>query len=209
MDKEEILDVLLDVDLLSKYSELIPNSYKSTYNQTLGNIKSKLNKLKNEFEENKSKDISMMDNMTKPEYKSIKTFLPSDIYTEIFEDVLDSIIPITDNENSETTLKDLFKAQDKFFLDFIEIYQNLDNEKKISFKKNKNDIPNRGWVKIGEILTNSKIISLDSLKEALEYQNTKSGIFVGEAMIELKLITESILRKSLKAQRWIFKICEK
>ena len=45
MDKEEILDLISDIDLLSKYAEFIPNSYKASYNQNLVRIKAKINLL--------------------------------------------------------------------------------------------------------------------------------------------------------------------
>lgn len=209
MNKDELQDLIMDIELLYKYSEFIPNSYKSSYSQNLDNIKNKLDKFKANIPKlkisNKSENIQ---ELSKPDYKSIRTFLPDGVYTEIFYDVIDSIIPYSENEDKKS-LKELFLSQDRIFLDFIEYYQNQDEKNDLNFKKNKLEIANRGWIKLGEILTNSSIITSDNLKKALDYQGKKPDLFIGESLIELGNIKEIALKKALKCQRWLFKICEK
>lgn len=209
MDKEEILDLISDIDLLSKYSEFIPNSYKASYNQNLVRIKSKINLLNDEISNKvmleKTQETEVIE---KPSYQNIRTYLPDGIYKEIFHDVIESIIPVID-ENNKLTLKDLFLAQNKSFLDFIEHYQQLDEIQNINFEKNKLEIENRGWIKVGEILTNSLVIDNTMLKTSLEYQSNKPDFFIGESLIELKMISPNTLKRALKLQRWLFKISEK
>lgn len=202
MDKEKILDLILDIDLLYKYSEFIPSSYKSTYEQSLNNIKSQLKNLT----DLNTNNLEQLDNIDKEENIGQTVIFLENNYTKIFEDVLDCIL-VTDTNNNTLSLNELLKNQSNSFLDFIDYYQKLESNKEIKFSKSKIDIPNRGWIKTGEILINSGLIDLDSLKKSIEYQNNKDGLFLGEAMIEFKLLNENNLRKALKAQRWIFKIC--
>lgn len=204
MDKEKILDILQDLDLLNKYSEFIPESYKHTYNQILDNIKSQVVDLK-------SGNNSLNLNSNRVSKENFNTSIENRVkfidknYTKIFDIVLDSIIVQSDNK--ENTLNSLLKKSDKNILDFLENYEILEKNKEITFSKNVSEIPNRGWIKIGEILINAGLISLENLKEAINYQNSKSDLFLGQSLIELKFLNQSDLRKALKVQRWIFKVC--
>ncbi len=207
MNKDELQDLISDIELLYKYSEFIPTSYKSSYNQNLNNIKLKLSGIEVAKKDEKNTIFEVTKDTLKNEYRNIRTFVSEEIYKEIFYDVIDSIVPYI--ENSKKSLKDLFLVQDKPFLDFIEYYQAIYEKDNKVFKKNKSDIANRGWIKIGEILINSGIINSDMLKEALEYQTKRGDLFIGESLIELLTIKEVDLRKALKCQRWLFKLCER
>lgn len=203
MDNEKILDLIVDIDLLYKYAEFIPNSYKSTFNQSLNNIKLQLKELiitKTTKEDDTASSPNIYD-------QSLITNQLENTYTKVFEEVLEFIL-VTNNTNEKNSLKNLLKDQDKSFLDFIDYYQDLESKKEISFSKSDKKLPNRGWIKTGELLINSGVIDLDSLERAINHKNSKNDLFLGEAMIELKVLNENNLRKALKTQRWLFKICE-
>lgn len=195
MDKEKIFDIVQDLELLNKYSEFIPESYRHTYNQILDKARSDL---KNIISDNTNIKENFKQN-------NISVFIEKN-YTKIFDKVLDSISAKINDE--EKSLGLLLKESEKETLDFFEYFETLEKNKKVSFSKIENDIPNRGWIKIGEILINSGLITLDNLKTAIEYQSSKPDLFLGESLIELKLLDNANLRKALKAQRWLSKICE-
>jgi len=113
--------------------------------------------------------------------------------------------------DGNSSLNQLYKSHAhnyKNFIDFASLLYQLELDKFISFVKTQKNVPFRGWVKIGEILSEGNVISDFNVSKALNYQKEKRGKFLGELMLELKMLDEDLLRNSLKIQRWLSKLSE-
>ena len=53
---------------------------------------------------------------------------------------------------------------------------------------------------LGELLIECKLISRENLEEALQIQNDKSGVLIGQVLVQMGLITEEAIAQALTAQ---------
>src|SRR5690606_9558197 len=95
----------------------------------------------------------------------------------------------------------------KDFFEFAEVFYNLELDKYISFIRT-GEIKNKGWIRLGELLTGSKTVSVMDLEQGLNEQKQKRA-YIGETLMKLGFIDEDTLRFSLKYQRWFSKTFEK
>ena len=54
--------------------------------------------------------------------------------------------------------------------------------------------------KLGELLVECKLISRENLDEALQIQTEKSGVLIGQVLVDMGLITEDAIAQALTAQ---------
>ena len=54
--------------------------------------------------------------------------------------------------------------------------------------------------KLGELLVECKLISREELDEALQIQTEKSGVLIGQVLVQMGLITENAIAQALTAQ---------
>jgi len=118
-------------------------------------------------------------------------------------------LKLIDGNSNLNQLYKLHAHHYKNFIDFASFLYQLELDKFIYFVKIQNNIPFRGWVKIGEILSEGNVITEMNLSKAINYQKERRGKFLGELMLELKMIDDDNLRNGLKIQRWLSKLTEK
>lgn len=99
------------------------------------------------------------------------------------------------------------------FVEFTNIFYKLALDKYLSFVKLTEQVDNNGWIRLGDILVEGKIISEADLNKAVMYQKERKAIpnkrmFIGEAMLELNFLDENTLRNALKIQKWFSKLSE-
>jgi len=58
-------------------------------------------------------------------------------------------------------------------------------------------------LRIGQLLLNRRAITRTQLEDALSYQQQNTGCRLGEALIAIGAIDESLLKRVLRQQRWL------
>jgi CheY-specific phosphatase CheX len=150
----------------------------------------------------------------------------------LFSNVLESLVPkLTDEGHNiladlsfsidlykilkmiddKTPIYQLFLAEGhnyKNFLEFMSPFLQLEAEKYITLVKNKEQVQNKGWIRIGEIFSEGKVTSPINIDKAFNHQKTKKDFLIGEALVDLKCITQNSLKEGLRIQRWLSKVTE-
>lgn len=134
--------------------------------------------------------------------------------------IIDLSLPIEIYEtlkiiNDKDSIYKLYKEKNpnKNFIDFINPFYKLEIEKQLVFTKKEHHVENNGWIYLGDLLVEGNLISESDLNKAtLRQKNKKNfsskGIFLGESLMELQILTEDTLRDALKIQKWLSKLSE-
>lgn len=169
-----------------------------------------------QFEEEPSPLVLKPDIPQKPTFSMVMGFLIPKLTDEGKKMMGDLSLPIEHYKtlkliDGTSTFFDLFSNHVhnyKNFIHFASLIFQFELDKYVYFVKNQSVIQNRGWVRLGEIFCDSKVVSELNVSKAATYQKNKRGMFIGEAMVELKFINDDELRNGLKIQRWISRLCE-
>lgn len=213
-----ISNLLEEFDSLYRFSEFLPIELRLEYISKIELLRDKISG--NNIYLNNEKQITnttKKDNLSSENNVSSFKMVTSCLIPNIINDKIknneydDQYLSLINSIDGKASIYDLYSnnvENYKNFFDFASLLYQLESKQDISFTKKECSIHDRGWLKIGEILSNSDIISQKEISDALSHQENKQNIFIGEAMIDLKLINDITLRDSLKIQRWIFKIAE-
>jgi CheY-specific phosphatase CheX len=149
-----------------------------------------------------------------------------------FASILESLVPVITDEgknkisdlsfsielykilkmiDNKTNIHELFKHYGhdyKNFLEFFGLFMQLETDRYITFAKTREQLQNHGWIRIGEILSEGKVTSLVNVEKAASYQKTQKNMFIGDALVELKFITQNSLKEGLNIQQWISKVTD-
>lgn len=223
MNKNQINDILNELDSFYKFTEFLPIDFRLEFSSKIESVREKVLELENntgnEFVDknlsHNSKKEEKLDEHTEATFKEVTsclipklTKLGNQEIEKFTDEPKTKILNIIDDHSSIFELYIENISNYKNFFEFASLLYQAESEQLVTFIKTKNNIPNRGWLKIGEILSNSNLVSEKDITDALSHQENKQDIFIGEAMMDLKLITDITLRDGLKIQRWIFKISE-
>ena len=213
-------------DSSNKQTIVLTSTTKATQFATEG--KSFLNFKKNDQSEEDDEFNYLM-----PNDKNFKSKIELAAERNYFFPVLESLVPKLTDEgrklvsdldspvdlykflkivDERTSFYELYRLHSHNFKDFIDfalkIHQHVERERNLIFVKTKNPMPNKGWIKLGDFFSETKLISSEQLEKALEYKKGKKTILIGQALFEQRFISEDYLRETLKLQRWISKIAE-
>lgn len=214
MKGSKFSDLAEDIEALYTFKELLHQNSQSDYEKTLKNIAAKLESLA------KKSYTIQSDYFSQDEINNLKYYEKS-----IFELVLDSLIPnkiesekinylSTEEEhilsivNNSLSLYELYfeyKAKYQDFISFINKFYRLEEKGLVTFSRKNGLFTKRGWIKLGELLAEGNILLPVNIEQAEEFKKNNKKMFIGEALVELDLLSESTLRESLKVQKWLSK----
>ncbi len=115
-----------------------------------------------------------------------------------------TVLKIINERSSIFELFQMYYHKYNNFLEFMDALCEIEDKKYIGFIKVENF--DDGWIMIGEILKDSGVIHKINLNNAINYKKGNKGMLIGEAMIELRFITEEQLSSALKIQNWLSKL---
>jgi CheY-specific phosphatase CheX len=116
------------------------------------------------------------------------------------------VLKMIDNKSSILELFNKYGSDYKNFLEFMNIFYQLYIDSYIYFTKTREHLKKQGWIKLGEIMSEGKVTSALDIEKALVYQKSKKKMFIGEAMVELNLITPDIMNDGLRIQKIISRL---
>lgn len=214
MEKNTLSELFSDLKKLYSYSDHIKENIRLDFINDVENLKSKIEKLsplkKSFIKKYDEIDTNFLSN--ERAFITVTKLLVPVIISETQKNNLNDElqIKISNLVDSKRSFYEIYiEVKDKFisFIDFANIIFELESKNIISFIKKEETI-SRGWIKIGEILLESNIITEEDLNLALSYQNKKENKLIGESLLEIKAINQNNLRDALKIQKWLFKVFE-
>lgn len=214
MKGSKFSDLAEDIEALYTFKELLPQDFQLNYNKTLQNIVSKLESLAKKSYEIQSNSFSNNE-LNKHEYYEKSLFelvldslIPSKIEA-LKNDLLSSeeehILSIVNNNFSLYELYFEYKAKYQDFISFISKFYLLEEKGFVTFSRKNELLTKRGWIKLGELLGEGNTLLPINIEQAEEFKKNNRKMFIGEALVELDLLSESSLRESLKVQKWLSK----
>lgn len=214
MEKNTLSELFSDLKKLYSYSDHIKENIRLDFINDVENLKSKIEKLsplkKSFIKKYDEIDTNFLSN-ERAFITVTKLLVPVIISKTQKNNLNDELqIKISNLVDSKRSFYEIYiEVKDKFisFIDFANIIFELESKNIISFIKKEETI-SRGWIKIGEILLESNIITEEDLNLALSYQNKKENKLIGESLLEIKAINQNNLRDALKIQKWLFKVFE-
>lgn len=214
MKGSKFSDLAEDIEALYTFKELLPQNFQLNYNNTLQNIVSKLESLAKKSYEMQSDSFSNNE-LNKHEYYEKSLFelvldslIPSKIEAiknELLSSEEEHILSIVNNNFSLFELYFEYKAKYQDFISFISKFYLLEEKGFVTFSRKNELLTKRGWIKLGELLGEGNTLLPINIEQAEEFKKNNRKMFIGEALVELDLLSESSLRESLKVQKWLSK----
>ncbi|MEK7432071.1 MAG: hypothetical protein AABZ74_02975 [Cyanobacteriota bacterium] len=210
-------EIIQEIKELAFFSDFLPNNQKLLFSEKIETI---LNKI----------ELSNKTNVDFNEFEKLREEFDVSFYGKsIFELVTDSIIPVIKQDEfcrdlsileKETLLKidnnlslyEIYVNNDTLypnFILFISIIIDLEEINVLTFSRKQENFTPRGWIKIGELLSSGNILLPFNIEEAQKFKDKNRKMFIGEAFVQLNMITDKLLRNSLKVQKWLSKTIEK
>lgn len=213
MEKNNLNDLFNDLKKLYSYSDHIEENIRFNFIKDIENLKVKIEKI-SPLKKTVSKKNDELDTNFLSHEKSFiivtKLLIPTinkEHIDDLKHEVKIQLLYFIDGKNSFYEIYKKMEDKFKSFIDFANLMFELESKDLVSFVK-KEETVSRGWIKIGEILLESNIISESDLNNALSYQNKKDNKLIGESLLEIKAINQAHLRDALKIQKWLFKVFE-
>ncbi|MFN8672106.1 MAG: hypothetical protein U0457_08530 [Candidatus Sericytochromatia bacterium] len=214
MEKNSDIELITEIQSLKQFAEFLDNENKDLFLYKIDNL---LYKIKNySTNTNINLDFSDLKNQEEQEMSLFDPIISSIIPTlkeNISNINLSEIEKITiSNINGLSSIKDIYEFNKDIYPNFIffsNILMELESKNIIDFSKNNKEALQRGWIKLGEILSQGNILVPLNIEEAADFKNRNGKMFIGEAFVELNLISDKLLRNALKTQKWISKTVDK
>lgn len=214
MEKNSDIELITEIQSLKQFAEFLDNENKDLFLYKIDNL---LYKIKN-YSTNTNINLDFSD-LKNQEDQEMSLFDPiiSSIIPTLKENIsninLSEIEKITiSNINGLSSIKDIYEFNKDIYPNFIffsNILMELESKNIIDFSKNNKEALQRGWIKLGEILSQGNILVPLNIEEAADFKNRNGKMFIGEAFVELNLISDKLLRNALKTQKWISKTVDK